>query len=232
MTMQGHRGQHQGRVSGAPGAGSTPARLGRSAGANRVAALPFGNEFRTGKRVRLTHLRNSVSKVAEIGCKCLEESKVKKRVEAIAASRQWGRGPRAKGVGANDLRNSVPKVAQKRSKCLVCKGKRVKRAPVRNSVSNGEKRQRKRPSELSSEGCPVALVVRVVLDEIRTRQILAGNPAVSPGQTLRCTATIGVGPEFWGCRKPAGRGFSRLGERAVKNTALFDGSYLKSMTYT
>ncbi len=55
--------------------------------------------------------------------------------------------------------------------------KKGPRAPVRTSVPHGEKAERKPPSELSSEGCQVALVVRVVLDRTGTEAGLGRQPS-------------------------------------------------------
>ncbi len=125
MTMRSHRGQRGGPRRGVPGAGSTPARLelfagcGPGVGANRVAALPFGTEFRTGKRVGLNHLRNSVPKVAQMGCKCGIPKVI--RIITLPLRTQFVTGQKRERA---PVRNSVPHGE-----------KRVRRDHPRNSVS-------------------------------------------------------------------------------------------------
>ncbi len=71
MKMRDQRG---GPNRGAGGVGAIPALFARSAGrgagvgSKGVGALPCETEFRTEKTVRLTHLRNSVPKVAKTRC--------------------------------------------------------------------------------------------------------------------------------------------------------------------
>ncbi len=121
MQLRGRGGQRERPGRGAPGAGSTSAQLGRFAGcclglgANRAAALPFGTEFRTGKRVGLTHLRNSVPKVAETRCKGLITNA--KGLHALPCETQFRTGRKLRG---NHPANSVRRVAGWRWLCGLC----------------------------------------------------------------------------------------------------------------
>ncbi len=115
---------------GAGGTALPPALLwlsaGRGAGAGPkgIRGFPCGTQFRTGEKVRLTHLRNSVPKVAKT--RCLGRISRENWVSALPFETQFRTG---KKMMANHLVNSVRRVAKSRWLSGLCRtGTRQKQA--------------------------------------------------------------------------------------------------------
>ncbi len=173
-----------GRQGCAGGAAVPPARrwpaAGRGAGAGpsqRVRALPCETEFRTGK-------------TAGGFCgfcfpKGLEEKKIESRV-AIRI----------------EIKNRAALAVPFR---LGRKGKNEPRAPVRNSVPNGEKVRENHPRNSVSRVAKWRWLRGLCRTGPGRKQALAGNPAVSPEQTTRWTKTNRVGGRALGRPAASGR---------------------------